>query len=48
MVTLGSGWPVEAADGWTITTRDRGLAAHYEDTIVITQGRPMVLTGAAA
>lgn len=48
MVTAGSGRPVEAADGWTISTRDRSLAAHYEDTIVVTSGRPVVLTGAAA
>jgi methionyl aminopeptidase len=44
MVAAGSGRPVEDADGWTIRTRDRSLAAHYEDTIVITRGRPVVLT----
>jgi len=48
MVTVGSGRPVEDADGWTIRTRDRSLAAHYEDTLVITRGRPIVLTGTAA
>lgn len=48
MVAAGAGRPVEAADGWTIRTRDRSLAAHYEDTIVITQGRPIVLTETAA
>lgn len=48
MVAVGSGHPVEAADGWTIHTRDRGIAAHYEDTVVITAGQPIVLTGAAA
>ena len=48
MLALGSGRPVEDADGWTIRTRDRGLAAHYEDTVVITRGRPVVLTGTAA
>ena len=47
MLALGSGRPVEDADGWTIRTRDRGLAAHYEDTLVITRGRPVVLTGTA-
>jgi methionine aminopeptidase len=25
-------------------TRDRSLAAHHEDTLVITGGRPIVLT----
>lgn len=48
MIATGSGRPVEDADGWTIRTRDRGLAAHHEDTLVITRGRPVVLTGAAA
>jgi methionyl aminopeptidase len=44
MITAGSGRPVEGADGWTIRTRDGRLAAHYEDTLVITHGRPVVLT----
>jgi methionyl aminopeptidase len=48
MVAAGSGRAVEARDGWAIRTRDRSLAAHYEDTVVITRGRPIVLTGAAA
>lgn len=48
MVAAGSGRPVEENDGWTIRTRDRSLAAHYEDTVVITRGRPIVLTRAAA
>lgn len=48
MVSAGSGRSVEEQDGWTIRTRDRSLAAHYEDTVVITQGEPIVLTRAAA
>lgn len=48
MVAAGSGRAVEGSDGWTIRTRDRSLAAHYEDTVVITRGRPIVLTRAAA
>jgi methionyl aminopeptidase len=48
MVAAGSGRSVEEKDGWTIRTRDRSLAAHYEDTVVITRGRPIVLTRAAA
>ena len=44
MVASGSGRPLEDPDGWTIRTRDGGLAAHYEDTLVITSGRPVVLT----
>ena len=36
------------ADGWTVTTRDRCLAAHYEHTMVITRGRPLLLTAVMA
>ncbi len=37
---------VEDADGWTIRTADGGLSAHYEHTIIITKGRPVLLTAA--
>lgn len=31
-------------DGWTVTTRDKSLSAHYENTILITDGEPEILT----
>ena len=31
-------------DGWGAVTRDRRLAAHYENTVVITDGDPEVIT----
>ena len=31
-------------DGWTAVTKDGGFAAHYENTIVITDGDPILLT----
>jgi methionyl aminopeptidase len=34
----------EGGDGWTIRTADGALAAHVEHTIVVTAGRPLVLT----
>jgi methionyl aminopeptidase len=37
---------VEERDGWTIRTKDRSASAHYEHTLVITRGRPIVLTAA--
>ena len=46
MLSAGSATPVQEADGWTIRTADRSLAAHYEHTIVITRGAPLVLTAA--
>jgi methionyl aminopeptidase len=39
---------VDDRDGWTIRTSDGSLAAHYEETIVITSGAPIVLTALAA
>jgi methionyl aminopeptidase len=35
-----------ARDGWTMRTADRGLAAHYEHTLMITEGEPLLLTAA--
>ena len=31
-------------DGWTVTTRDGSLSAHYEHTVLITEGEPELLT----
>jgi len=45
MVAAGS-WEVDILnDAWTVVTRDRQLAAHYEDTIAITENGPENLTG---
>lgn len=44
MVNIG-GYEVEVLeDGWTTVTADRSLAAHYENTIAITDGEPEILT----
>ena len=39
---------VDDRDGWTIRTSNGSLAAHYEETIVITSGAPIVLTALPA
>ena len=31
-------------DGWSVTTKDRKLSAHFEHTVLITDGEPEVLT----
>ncbi|HOT04879.1 MAG TPA: M24 family metallopeptidase, partial [Atribacter sp.] len=31
-------------DGWTVVTRDQGLSAHYEHTVLITEDGPEILT----
>jgi methionyl aminopeptidase len=44
IVSAGSGAVVQADDGWTIKTADRAWSAHFEHTIVITDGAPLILT----
>lgn len=44
MVNEGT-WEVKVLkDGWTVKTVDGALAAHYENTILITDGEPEILT----
>lgn len=44
MVNMG-GHEVEIMpDGWTVKTSDRSLSAHYEHTVLITEGEPELLT----
>jgi methionyl aminopeptidase len=44
MITLGSYKIYVARDGWTVKTVDKSLAAHVEDTVVVTQHGPQILT----
>lgn len=44
MVAMGTHQLFQADDGWTVWTRDRRPAAHFEHTVLITQGSPEVLT----
>jgi methionyl aminopeptidase len=46
MISAGSVEAYQDADGWTIRTRDRSLSAHWEHTLVITRGTPVILTAA--
>ena len=44
MVNVG-GWEVKVlANDWTVVTVDGSLSAHYENTILITDGEPEILT----
>ena len=31
-------------DDWTVVTEDGSLSAHYENTVLITEGEPEILT----
>lgn len=44
MVIQGKPNILELEDGWTIVTEDGSLAAHYENTILITEKEPKILT----
>ncbi len=37
---------VTGEDGWTMSTHNKALAAHYEHTVMITPGDPIILTAA--
>jgi methionyl aminopeptidase len=44
MVIAGRSDTRELNDGWTVVTQDGSLCAHFEHTIVITDGKPVILT----
>ncbi len=44
MVIMGNNEILELEDGWTIISEDGTLAAHYENTILITENEPEILT----
>lgn len=44
MLNMGSGKTKQLSDGWTVVTTDGKLAAHFEDTIIVTDGPPEILT----
>jgi methionyl aminopeptidase len=44
MINVGT-YEIEVlADGWTAVTRDRKLSAHFEHSVAITDGEPIVLS----
>jgi methionyl aminopeptidase len=46
IIAAGTSRIVLDADKWTVRTADGSLAAHYEHTLVITRGEPILLTAA--
>ncbi|MEY8388229.1 type I methionyl aminopeptidase [Oscillospiraceae bacterium 38-13] len=47
MVNAGAAAIRQLSDGWTVKTADGKWAAHYENTILITDGEPEILTAPA-
>lgn len=44
MVSIGADRVIVLDDGWTVITADRKCSAHYENTILICDGEPEILT----
>lgn len=44
MINIGRADVVVLDDDWTVETEDGSLSAHYENTILVTEGEPEILT----
>lgn len=44
MINGGAAEVVWLEDEWTVVTEDRSLSAHYENTVLITEGEPEILS----
>lgn len=44
MINQGTEKVKSLSDGWTVVTLDGELSAHYENTLLITEGEPEILT----
>ena len=44
MINMGKADILELEDGWTVVTKDGSLSSHYENTIVVTEKEPEILT----
>ena len=44
VISAGSGRQKGATDGWMVKTADGAISAHFEHTVVVTRGCPLVLT----
>ncbi|MGA2354281.1 MAG: type I methionyl aminopeptidase [Terriglobales bacterium] len=44
IISAGSGRVFTDKDGWTVRTGDKALSAHFEHTLVVTSGAPILLT----
>ncbi len=44
MINAGGGEVKFLSDGWTVVTKDGSLSAHFEDTLIVTDGEPEIVT----
>lgn len=45
-LSTGTDFVEQQADGWTLSVADNSRVAQYEHTIIVTAGKPVILTGA--
>ena len=43
-ISTKAAYTVETADGWTLKTPDGSYVAQHEHTLIVTEGRPVILT----
>jgi len=46
LISANTSWTREMADGWTISSRNGSLTAHFEHTLVVQRDEPLLLTAA--
>jgi methionyl aminopeptidase len=44
MINMGTARVFQLEDGWTVVTADEKPSAHYENTVLITEGEPRLMT----
>jgi len=44
MVLVGTDQTVVRNDEWTVISKDHSLTAHFEHTVAVTDGEPLILT----
>ncbi|HPN30687.1 MAG TPA: type I methionyl aminopeptidase [bacterium] len=44
MLNMGRSETQVLSDNWTVATKDRKISAHFEHTVAITDGKPVILT----
>jgi len=44
MINMGTARVFQLDDGWTVVTADEKPSAHYENTVLITEGEPRLMT----
>ncbi len=44
MLNLGGDEVIVEADNWTVSTVDKSPSAHFEHTVLVTEGEPLILT----